>query len=194
MGGLGSGRKYSDHERRPIVEDFPCMDLRTFKKHLTPGTTIVQTHMRSNEKIFKIVIDISPDCLVLHYRFKEKIRTIKILIIHQPCNLGGQRSYLLCPECNKKRSLIYMDNSSRWACRECLGLAYRSQRLNPSDRHLHMATKIRDQKLKSREVLKKPYRMKTKKHAELVQKITWHQNKACESFRQWFEDIQNKYD
>lgn len=52
-------------------------------------------------------------------------------------NLGGKRWWLRCPVCSHRRAHLYpVAPYHPWACRECLGLTYRSrQELGHSARH-----------------------------------------------------------
>ena len=45
-------------------------------------------------------------------------------------NYGGSRSWLLCPQCDRRCGKLFAhEGHRRLACRECLGLAYESQYL-----------------------------------------------------------------
>lgn len=60
----------------------------------------------------------------------------------------GMRLWLLCPLCERRRTTLYLDARflfalrPRFACRECLGLRYRSQRLSTPSRWSHRAAKL----------------------------------------------------
>lgn len=58
---------------------------------------------------------------------------------------GGSRWWLLCTGCGIRRSVLYLSAGPQQhpRCRECLGLAYRSQRLAPLPRIAQRAAKIR---------------------------------------------------
>jgi len=56
-----------------------------------------------------------------------------------------------------------------------------------------MAKKLKEKKLRGAPVSEKPYKMWTKTHAELVNRITKHQEAGCNSFREWFDRIRTKY-
>jgi hypothetical protein len=196
MGGLGSGRRYSNQERRPIVEDFVVLDIRTFKDHLNSKAIITQTVFENECEAFKFLIDLSfSDRIKIYYPFKGKNRIQTIKLADKLCNFGGSRTYMLCPECKKKCCVIYLGKNGKWACQRCLGLAYKSQRLNKIKRHLYMVQKIKNKKLRGVPVpvFQKPYRMKTQTHAELVQKLAWHQGKVNESINEWYNEILKKY-
>lgn len=52
-----------------------------------------------------------------------------IIIQQTPCNYGGYREWLECPECKKRRGLLYRDNG-KFKCRKCLELVYYTQKIN----------------------------------------------------------------
>ena len=51
-------------------------------------------------------------------------------LIGRPCRLGGHRWHITCPRTRLKVRKLYLPNgAARFACRQALGLAYRSQRI-----------------------------------------------------------------
>lgn len=54
-------------------------------------------------------------------------------VVWTNCRFGGRRPWFLCPNCDRRRSAVFVVGRHR-ACRVCLGLAYRSQRLATHDR------------------------------------------------------------
>jgi hypothetical protein len=66
----------------------------------------------------------------------------RILITWTDCHFGGRRPWFLCPSCGRSVALLYIV-SSLFACRQCNGLAYRSQRALPRHRAISRARKIR---------------------------------------------------
>jgi hypothetical protein len=60
---------------------------------------------------------------------------------HVPQPLGGKRAWFKCPRCGDRCAILYLRD--RFACRKCNRLAYRSQRMDPSERALAQAGKIR---------------------------------------------------
>lgn len=61
-----------------------------------------------------------------------------------PCHYGGSRPWFVCPtrECGRRVRKLYAAGTSLH-CRTCLGLAYRTQRMNQEDRLRHRARKRR---------------------------------------------------
>jgi len=63
----------------------------------------------------------------------------------EPGGFGGIRYYLICPGCTHGREKLYTMECERprlWRCRKCRGLAYASQRLQPSFRLQNRARMI----------------------------------------------------
>ena len=45
------------------------------------------------------------------------------------CNYGGNRLWFECPKCSRRAGVLYLDKDA-FHCRTCLGLGYRTQRMN----------------------------------------------------------------
>jgi hypothetical protein len=189
MGGFASGRRCGDHPTRPLVEDTPALGITKIKKQLLPGTLIKQIFPNN----FKALIEVHDKFLTLTFPFGGTIHHQSIQITKLRCHFGGSRSFMLCPECSKQYTIIYLGSHGTWACRSCLGLAYRTQRMDRSARHLHRAQKIRQMHLKGAHPSEKPWHMSGKKHMKWLEKIIWHQNQGIGSFTKWVNDIRKKY-
>jgi hypothetical protein len=59
-----------------------------------------------------------------------------------PCHFGGERPWLVCPQCGARRLRLY-GLGAEFRCRGCLGLAYWSQRLRRVDRAHKQRSKLR---------------------------------------------------
>jgi hypothetical protein len=66
----------------------------------------------------------------------------RIEIERTPGQLGGWRTWFVCPEC-RKHFAILRASGDRVACRQCLGLAYQCQSETANDRLLRRADKLR---------------------------------------------------
>jgi hypothetical protein len=67
----------------------------------------------------------------------------RIAIERTPGQLGGWRTWFVCPECRKHFAFLRA-GGGRVACRHCLGLAYQCQSESASDRLLRRADKLRE--------------------------------------------------
>ena len=61
------------------------------------------------------------------------------------CHYGRGRPWLVCPCCGARRARLFALDRSRIECRECLGLAYLTQRVPPMRR-----VQIRQERLRAR--------------------------------------------
>lgn len=195
MGGIGSGRRYSSHERRTDVEVCPAVDLRILKPHLGKQMFVEQKIYRNNRLNSKLLIDPSnaeEGFLTIHFPFQKKVHAQKITLAEMPCHLGGSRAFMFCPECDDQFSILYLKDGA-WACRRCHGLAYMSQRMNARKRHLHMLRKIEKKKLKGLPPDERPFRMRKKKHQAIIEDLGKHHREINKIAKQWQRDITEKY-
>jgi hypothetical protein len=195
MGGFGSGRRHESHERRTDIEICPAVDLRVLKAHLGSDVLVTQKIFRNNKLSNKFMIDLAEaqkGFITVFYHHQGKHQTQQISLTKMPLHLGGHRPFLLCPECDNQFLVIYLRNGS-WACKNCHGLAYRTQRLNPRKRHLQAIQKIENKKLKGTPPDEKPYRMKQKKYQEILNDLVLHHQKLNELAKKWHDDLQEKY-
>lgn len=70
--------------------------------------------------------------LRLMYTFTEiedpkENQDYKIKLSTTPCNLGGVRYWMHCPQCSKRVGDLYLAGKYVFACRKCWNLSYRSQ-------------------------------------------------------------------
>ena len=61
-----------------------------------------------------------------------------------PCNFGGNRTWLICPNlnCGRRVAVLYA-GGKHFLCRHCSGLVYSSQQESKQDRLMRKARKIR---------------------------------------------------
>lgn len=199
MGGLGSGRRYSRDQIRPVVEDFLDLDILYFNRKglLKPGIIFKITFTTNNCDATSVITTVGADFLCLDYNFKQTKRTQEVQLIRTPCHYGGSRTWLQCPTCNSKRTLLYLGHNGSWKCRKCLGLAFTSQRLNPHSRHAYMAKNLKREKLNITPgcltpVTKRPFRMHRQKYIRILDEILKHEQLSCALFKEWFDEIVNK--
>ena len=55
---------------------------------------------------------------------------VALLLSAMPCRFGGQRWWLVCPECTARRAHLYRGGET-WVCRECGGWRYATQTERP---------------------------------------------------------------
>ena len=70
------------------------------------------------------------------------LRDWPVGVAFTPLHFGGGRRWLVCPCCQSRRQALYIANTVL-ACRECLGLRYRSQHENRRERGFRATDKLR---------------------------------------------------
>jgi hypothetical protein len=73
--------------------------------------------------------------MVLSYRMKSTGEVVEQRVQTQtsPCHLGGQRHWFTCPRCSKRVAVLYAPGRY-FACRQCGGLGYATQKEGAGDR------------------------------------------------------------
>lgn len=112
MGGFGSGRYSRRYGSRPTIEGagLPSVTVRDVcrtRPRPTPGA-----------RLEALVGDVA----------------IPLRLAFTPCRYGGQRPWLVCSGCGRRRLALYLNRRHVLRCRVCFGLVYRSQRLDPIER------------------------------------------------------------
>lgn len=67
--------------------------------------------------------------------------SVFIRVLTTPCTYGGARLWWSCPGCSGRVAILYAGR--RFACRNCHGLTYTSQKATQEDRAIAMAEKVR---------------------------------------------------
>jgi len=65
-------------------------------------------------------------------------------IVRTKCGFGGTRPWFRCDRCRRRAAILYLATGSGFACRRCLGLAYRSQSATAANRAISKARKLRE--------------------------------------------------
>jgi hypothetical protein len=146
MGGLGSGQ-YVRAPRHRLTTQLLSIDVRRWKKRgwLEPGQHFLLTWDGDGQQpdVFHVQTQLDALTAVSTKAIGEKRRAAHVRIVWTPCNLGGSRPWFKCPtaRCSRRVAILYFDGS--FACRDCHDLVHASQRLQPLDRALRRAGKIR---------------------------------------------------
>ena len=146
MGGRGSGRRTS-YSGKPETDDSMPLDIRKISRKglLLPGNSFGWQWTVSDRQVAGISIRVDFDQgMVLSYRMKSTDEVIEQRVQTQtsPCHLGGQRYWFTCPRCSKRVAMLYLPG---WyfACRQCGGLGFPTQKEGVGDRASTRADKIR---------------------------------------------------
>ena len=91
------------------------------------------------------------------------------------CNYGGKRPWFLCPECNRRAAVLYLE-LRQLRCRKCLDLAYPSQNESNWSRMLAKSQRIRKELGGSGDAFdpfpSKPFGMRWRKYRRLKREAT----------------------
>lgn len=146
MGGLGSGRR-SSYSGKPETSDSIPLDIRKIirKGLLVPGSSFSWQWTVNDRQVAGISIRVDfLESMVLSYRLKSTGKVVEQRVQTQtsPCRLGGHRSWFTCPRCRKRVAVLY-GPGQYFACRQCGGLGYATQKERASDRASTKANKLR---------------------------------------------------
>ena len=145
MGGRGSGRR-SSYSGKAETSDAMPLDIRkiTRKGLLVPGSGFSWQWLVNDRQVAGISIRVDWQDMVLSYRLKSTGEVVEQRVQTQtsPCHLGGQRYWFTCPRCSKRVAVLYAPGRY-FACRECGGLSYATQKEGAGDRASTKANKLR---------------------------------------------------
>jgi len=145
MGGCGSGRR-SSYSGKPETNDSMPLDIRKIARTglLIPGSSFGWQWTVNDRPVASIRIRVDWESLVLSYRMKSTGEVVEQRVQTQttPCNLGGQRHWFACPRCSNRVALVYAPGRY-FACRQCCGLGYATQKESAGDRAATRADKLR---------------------------------------------------
>ena len=142
MGGYRSGR----HDGPPTVEDGLRLDINDLlrKGFIQPGGyvagTLQWTNRATGEEIASIayeasVVDPHDASVRDKYNANGIPQDYRVRLTNSPCHYGGARWWWRCPLSGKRAAKLYLPvGASVFACRQCYGLAYQSQRETALDR------------------------------------------------------------
>lgn len=149
MGGFSSGRKRSS-SAKPLTSNFRGIDIRRWQREglLRPGFTFTRVWHQHGEPVAEIRVRPLGDRLQVAYTpllhaGPVSARECIIPVARTTCRLGGARPWFLCPQpgCGRRVAVLY--ERGGFACRQCLGLAYPSQRESAAERALRKADRVR---------------------------------------------------
>lgn len=147
MGGYGSG--YSDQDpRKPTTGDALRLD---FRPYFRAGILAERGELRriqiswKREGVISAEMEIEHDARrpgVVTMRFAEHLgdgalreRALQIPITSTLCHYGGERWWVMCPECGTRKAVLWF-HRGEFRCRGCHGLAYASTVESKADRLL----------------------------------------------------------
>jgi len=148
MGGIGSGGWYR-WQRRKTLEECRVLNVRDLKNQdlLRQGCTGSLSWLRGRETTGSVSFRYDEPWLILSYTYDDRgvpqsNHTESILLEWTPCNYGGSRPWFGCPACGRRVVALAL-HRSRFLCRQCHKLPYKSQMEARIDRVIRRARKIR---------------------------------------------------
>ena len=146
MGGRGSGRRRG-YSGKPETSDSMPLDIRKLARTnlLRQGSSFSWQWLVNGRQVAGI--DIRVDCLdslVLSYCMKStgEVAEQNVQMQTSHCHLGGQRLWFTCPQCRQRVAVLYAPGRY-FACRQCCGLGYATQKEGAGDRAITKADKLR---------------------------------------------------
>jgi hypothetical protein len=135
--------------RRSSTDDYIGLDVRRLKRRgcLQAGWSGNWQWSQGGERVAWISIEASDGHITLRFRTRDRggewqDRNHPVALEWAPCRFGGNRAWFRCPVCGRRAAILYGANV--FACRDCLHLAYQSQREAPHYRALHKAQAIHE--------------------------------------------------
>ena len=145
MGGLGSGRT-SSYLGKLETRDATPLDIRKISRMglLVPGRRFNWQWTVDDLQVAGITIRVDFESVVLYYRKRSTGEVVEQRVQTQTsaCHLGGQRYWFTCPRCSNRVAVLYAPGRY-FACRQCGGLGYATQKEGAGDRASTKADKIR---------------------------------------------------
>ena len=129
--------------KKPLVEECLKLNAKNIKDillgppskgEISWGDSCVGFERTADNKLI-----IRYRCLVRGCPYESVIERIPIEL--KPCNYGGMRAYLHCPECGRRVLDLYQ-YGARFLCRQCHSLAYLSTRQKDRERLSDQGNKV----------------------------------------------------
>ena len=147
MGGMGSGR----HSGKRCTSDMLALDVRSINRagRLKPGSWCTWQWTCNGEKTASVQLRVEADKVVLDYRNRSghggewEAMRYAVALDWTHCGFGGQRVWWRCPAVGCGRRVAVLYGGRVFACRQCNGVAYRSQRETDDDRATRRTNTIR---------------------------------------------------
>ena len=135
------------------TDDMRQLDVRELHRGglLTPGKSLSWQWSRNGETTATINLQVEADRVFLIYSNRNRHHNsgewepmnYAVWLDRTPCPFGGRRVWWLCPVLGCGRRVAVLHGGRVFACRQCNGLAYRSQRETDGDRAARRANTIR---------------------------------------------------
>ena len=120
------------------------------------------------------------DSVILNYGIDGQKIEEWVSLSKTKMNFGGERSWFLCPGCNRRIAVLY--GGKLFRCRHCLGLRYVSQRETPRFRSISRIQRVRKKMGGSGDLTQpRPQRPKYM-HQRTYERLVKEENDACKAY------------
>lgn len=146
MGGIGSGRHFY-FGGKAKTSDYRFVDIRRWQRDgMLVRPSFTWSWFRHGERIASIAAMVTKSVITLQYRIKRNGEwhdvDCKVRLGTTGCNLGGARTWFICPCCGRRVAILYIGKVP--ACRKCYQLSYPSQCETSNDRQIRRLDNIRE--------------------------------------------------
>ncbi|QDL37204.1 hypothetical protein [Rhodoferax sediminis] len=132
--GRSGSRRRSSYSGKPETSDSMPRDIRQITRTglLVPASSF---RLVKDRQVAGIGIRVDFESMVPSYCMKSTGEVVEQRVQTQtsPCHLGGQRHWFTCPRCSKRVAVLYTPGRY-FACRQCGGLGYATQKEGAGDR------------------------------------------------------------
>lgn len=147
MGGPGSGNRW--RSTSATCEGQKRIDMKYLKRRgwLKPGNRYSLSWSMDGEPIGNINYTAYQTHLLLDFKMRDYDKeewtpiTQIVRFDHTHVHFGGQRQWLLCPRCQRRCRILY--SGTRFYCRRCYRLKYKSQGEDSTQRAITRAQATR---------------------------------------------------
>src|ERR1700680_1432502 len=147
MGGFGSGR-WGWHQKKTCIHQFLVIDAARWMREgiLREGSTCSRGAVFCVDRVD--ARDMTRPVVQLTYTASDRHSAPRhfdypVLLETTRPHLGGLRWWFTCPRCGRRAQKLYHPpGGSRFGCRNCYSLSYRSRSYGPLDRSQERARTI----------------------------------------------------
>lgn len=148
MGGYGSGL-WTRSNVKVTTESQRQVDIRFMRRQgtLQSGNAGTLSWTWNGRQNGSVRYRVESERLTLEYRYRlpgggwEDVEEV-IELARTACNFGGERIWMLCPQCDRRVLLLY-GAGKYFLCRHCHHLTYATQQEREKDRLLRKCREIR---------------------------------------------------
>ena len=126
------------------IDDCLCLaigDLTRLSNSLSQWDGVLKWTIR-DRVVSEVAVKYKSAFCVLSYSCRGETNSQTIEFSETPCHFGGSRKWFVCSGCRKRVSKLRLFGMS-FVCGKCIGLGYKSQRINKAERLQSRAAKIK---------------------------------------------------